>query len=84
MKLRNIALAAAAASALALGSAAFAQEDKKPDPAAKPEASQPHRDEHRAGQRSEHGRHGMGRMHETRDGCHGESQGKPAGEHRHS
>ena len=77
MKVRNIALAAATAGALALGSAAFAQEDKKPDPAAKPEASQPHR--------SEHGRHGMGRMHETRGGaCEGGAQGEAARGHQHS
>jgi hypothetical protein len=83
MMVRNIA-AAAALGALALGSAAFAQEHKKPEPAAKHEASQPQRDEHRAGRRSEHGRHGMGGMHETRGGCHGEPQGEAAGEHRHS
>lgn len=81
-KVRNLALAAAAA--LALGSTAFAQEQKKPEPAAKPDATQPKPEEHRAGQRGEHGRHGMGRMHETRGGCHGESQGEAAGEHRHS
>jgi hypothetical protein len=84
MKLRNLAAASVAAGALALGASAFAQEENKPQPAAKPEASQPQRDEHRAGHRSERGRHGMGRMHETRGGCHGESQGKGAGEHRHS
>jgi uncharacterized low-complexity protein len=70
---RNIALAAAAAGALVLGSAALAQEEKKPEPATKPQAKDQHR-----------GEHGMSRMREMRDGCHGESQGKPAGEHRHS
>jgi hypothetical protein len=77
---RNIALAAAAAGALALGSAALSQEEKKPAPTAKPEASQPHRGEHRAG----HGRHGMGGMHEMRSGCHGESGSTSGGEHNHS
>jgi Spy/CpxP family protein refolding chaperone len=70
----NIALAAAAAGALALGSAALAQDTKKP--AAKSEATQEHRGEHR--------QHGMNGMREMRGGCHGESRGAPAGEHDHS
>lgn len=69
---RNLALAAAAAGALALGSAALAQDTKKP--AANSEAGQEHRGEHR--------QHGMNRMREMRGGCHGES--RAGGEHDHS
>lgn len=65
---RNIALALGAAGALALGSAALAQDAKKPE--AKPEASHEHR-----------GQHGMNRM---RENCHGESRGASGGEHNHS
>ena len=69
---RNIALALGAAGALALGSAALAQETKKPE--AKPEAGH----EHRGG----HGRQGMNGM---RGNCHGENRGGQSGaEHNHS
>jgi hypothetical protein len=72
---RNIALALGAAGALALGSAALAQDAKKPE--AKPEASHEHRGEHR--------RHDMSRMREMRENCHGESRGgQSGGEHNHS
>jgi hypothetical protein len=70
---RNIALAAAAA--LTLGSAAFAQDAAKPG--AKSEASEQHRGEHR--------QHGMKHpMREMRGGCHGESRGASREEHDHS
>jgi hypothetical protein len=78
---RNIALAAAAAGALALGSAAFAQETKKPE--TKPQAGHQHRGEHRGEHR------GMSGMREMRGNCHGQSGAGPSGsgsdgEHNHS
>ena len=66
--LTNIALALGAASALALGSAAFAQDSAKPE-AAKPESAEKHR----------HG-HDKSPMRGMRGGCQGESRG----EHNHS
>lgn len=71
---RNAALAAVAAGALVLGSAAVAQDAAKPH--AKPEASQ--------SQRGEHRQHGMNRMREMRGGCHGEAQGASRMEHERS
>jgi hypothetical protein len=68
---RNIAFTLGAAGALALGSAALAQDSPKPE--AKSEASQEHR-----------GEHGMNRMREMRGGCHGESHGAAREEHDHS
>lgn len=74
---RNIALALGAAGALALGSAALAQDQKKPEPQASPQHSDQHRGEHR--------RHDMSRMREMRENCHGESRGgQSGGEHNHS
>jgi hypothetical protein len=76
---RSITLAAVAAGALALGSAAFAQDAKQPKVETKPGTTQEHR--------GEHGGHGMRRMSEH-GGCHGQQEpsggGKPAGEHEHS
>ena len=82
MKVRNIALAAAAASALALGSAAFAQEDKKPDPAAKPKrASRTRRSIAPAAQGARPARHGP----DVRDARRMPRRCEPpASEHRHS
>jgi hypothetical protein len=77
---RSITLGALAAGALALGSAAFAQEAKQPKTETKPEATHEHR--------GEHGRHGMHRMSGEQGGCHGQQEqsggDKPAGEHKHS
>lgn len=86
---RNIALAAAAAGALALGQAALAQDDKKPEAAAKPEAAHQHRGQHGQGgqhaQGSKHGHQGMSGMREMRGNCQGESGGGQSGsEHKHS
>ena len=66
----NIVLATTAAGALALGSAASAQ-DSKPE-AAKPESAEQH----------PHG-HEMPRAGGMRGGCHGE-QGESRGRHEHS
>lgn len=71
--LTNIALALGAASALALGSAAFAQDSAKPE-AAKPEAATPE-----SAQKHRHG-HDKSPMRGMRGGCQGESRG----EHNHS
>jgi hypothetical protein len=69
---RNIALAIAAGSALALGIAAHAEEAKKP------EARTPGEKQHMRGMHE----HGMQGMREMRERCHGESRGR--GEHQHS
>jgi hypothetical protein len=75
--IRTIALVAAAAGALAMGSAALAQEEKKPEAATKPQASHEHKRGH-----AQHGPRGMSGMRGGR--CHGESQGSSGGEHNHS
>jgi hypothetical protein len=56
---RNLALAVTAAGALALGSAAFAQEQKPADTAAQPDAQQKHEHKHqkRAHHKGQHQQH---------------------------
>lgn len=66
--LTNIALALGAAGALALGSAAVAQDASKPEAKMETRASKEHRGEHRE--------HGAKRMREMRGGCHDESRGE--------
>ena len=76
--IRNLALAAAAAGALAAGTAAFAQDVEQEEPKAKTET--PHaRGEHRG--HGMQGKAGMGEMSGMRERCHAE-QAK-TGEHEH-
>lgn len=70
--IRNLALAAAAAGALAAGTAALAQDAKKEEPKANTEAQHA---------RGEHRGHGMGGMSGMRERCQAE-QAK-GGEHQH-
>jgi hypothetical protein len=75
--IRNLALAAAAAGALAAGTAAFAQDAKKEEPKAKTEAP------HARGEQRGHGMQGKGGMSEMsgmRERCHAE---QAKGEHEH-
>jgi len=70
--IRNLALAAAAAGALAAGTAALAQDAKKEEPKAKTEAQHA---------RGEHRGHGMGGMSGMQERCHAEPA--KSGEHQH-
>ena len=75
--IRNLALAAAGA--LALGTAALAEETNKPE--AKPDASREHRGQHGVGPHQ--GMRPMQGMMQMRGNCHGQSGGQ-SGEHSHS
>ena len=70
--IRNLALVAAAAGALAAATATFAQDVKKEEPKAKTEAQHA---------RGEHRGHGMEGMRGMRERCHAEPA--KSGEHQH-
>jgi hypothetical protein len=71
MKVSTLAAAFAATGALALGSIAFAQEEKKAEPAAKPQTSHEHKGGH--AQHGARGMHGARDMQGMRGGCHNQS-----------